>query len=113
MKTIYKYPLTGINVQTVQMPVGAKILHAAYQANTIMLLALVDDNAPLEERKIGVWGTGHEVDQEFLKHIGTVVVDGFLFHVFEVGTKVASLDTNHEAVPVQLDNKPRRKKSSD
>jgi len=117
MKTIHKYQLEGHNVQSINLPAGAKILAASHQADNIMLWALVDTDNQLEMRKFGIWGTGHNIDTaKNMRHIDTVFIGGLVFHVFElldeVGTPVASTGATYEAIPIQPDNKPRRKKSS-
>jgi hypothetical protein len=85
MKTIWKFKLEP--ECTVKMPQGAEILSVREQGHNIYAWALVDDQAPSEDRHfIGV-GTGHEVpEDEPLKFLGSAhLEDGALvFHVFEV-----------------------------
>lgn len=87
---VYKYPL-GISDYTVlDLPSGARLLHADVQGGGgMMLWALVDPDQPAEPRRIAILGTGHAVkvlDGDRLQHINTFLVDGgaFVFHAFEV-----------------------------
>jgi len=85
---ILKYPLTPSDVQTIQMPYGAKILSVAPQGQTAMIWALViiDEALTTQDRTIEIFGTGQEIDctgspeREF---IGTFQIGSFVGHVFE------------------------------
>jgi hypothetical protein len=79
MKTIYKYTLTP----SVEMPIGAEILDIQMQDDLIRMWALVDPNAPLEERRFETVGTGWSVGAG-LQHIKTFQEGSFVWHVFEV-----------------------------
>ena len=80
MKTIYKYSLTQMNIQ---MPTGAQILHCAMQGDTYCLWALVDTDAPTENRSFRVLGTGWEVTEN-MAHIGTCFEGSFVWHIMEL-----------------------------
>lgn len=89
-RVVLKYPLENMNMQTVMMPVGAKILTAQMQGETLCLWALVDrDTVQLENRQIQVVGTGHALDvddaMQLAKYIATIQFYGgaLVFHVFE------------------------------
>ena len=84
MKTIHKYALKPQGAQKVKMPEGAQILHAGEQEGSLFIWARVNTEHKPENRKIEVYGTGHEVNEFDLEHISTVQMsNGLVFHVFE------------------------------
>lgn len=82
MKTIHKYQLTD---NVIKMRLDAQVLTAQIQRGEICLWAMVNDEAPMEEREFRIIGTGHPVNESWrLIYIGTVQTsDGLVFHVFE------------------------------
>jgi hypothetical protein len=84
MKTIYKYPLRGV-LSDVEMPIGAKILHVHGQNGNPCIWAHVNSEAKTESRSFMVIGTGTYDDPgERAIYLGTVHIDWFVGHVFEV-----------------------------
>lgn len=90
MKTIWKYPLEVVDLQTVKMPAGAQILTAQMQGSastgvTLCLWALVQPDAPLTGCVIEILGTGHPAPDVPRRHIGTVLMmqGALVWHVFE------------------------------
>lgn len=85
MRTIWKFPIQVTDLQSVTMPDGAKILTAAVQRGQPCLWAEVDPSAPMCERSIAIFGTGHELPDDPGSYIGTFQVDHgvFVFHVYE------------------------------
>lgn len=86
MLTVYKYQVRH-GVVAMALPQGAKVLCARSQNETIQLWALVDTNAPLENRCFLVVQTSENIsiETEKLIYIGTVELDGWwIGHVFEV-----------------------------
>lgn len=83
-RTIWKFPLRVNDVQDIEMPRGATILHVNLQYNTICLWALVDPDATRERRLIAICGTGHSAPDDG-RYIGSVMMMGgdLVFHVFE------------------------------
>jgi len=83
---IYKYTLSITDEQTVELPLGAKILSIQTQGEMPQLWALVND---LQERKqsrrIRICGTGHQIPDSPGEYLGTFQMhDGSLvFHAFE------------------------------
>ena len=61
MNTIYKYDLGTARETHLSLPSGAKILRVDFQGATPKLWAEVSTGAPLENRTIEVFGTGHEM----------------------------------------------------
>lgn len=83
---IWKFELEITDTQQVRMPKGAQILSVANQNGKVCLWAMVNPNDSLESRCIEIIGTGNKVafgpgvQRSF---IGTVVVNPFVWHVFE------------------------------
>ena len=84
MKTVYKYLLKITDEQSLQMPIGAGILHVAIDPQgDLALWALVDTSQPSQTRRFAVFGTGNPVDGPLEQHIGTVVIGRGVWHIFE------------------------------
>lgn len=83
---VLKYILTNAEGTEVEMPKRAKIIHFASQHGMPYIWALVNPEAPKEIRKFKVYGTGHEINDKIISHIGTVLVAGgnLVFHAFEI-----------------------------
>lgn len=86
MRTIYKYPFKVADDITIEMPVGAVILHAEVQAGTATMWAQVDPRAVKTYRRFRVIGTGHPFDPDRLTHVGTFQQPPFVWHLFEKQT---------------------------
>ena len=85
MKKIYKYPLEFClgQKQTIDLPEGAKILHADNQHGALCLWALIDPKVTeTEVFEIWVHGTGYEIVDDHLSHINTVMCGALVFHIF-------------------------------
>ena len=87
MNTIYKYPIKLSTHQTVEMPKGSRILSVADQNGTICIWAQVTrEETIMESRTIEIAGTGDVYptnDSATRCFLGTVVIDPFVYHVFE------------------------------
>jgi hypothetical protein len=86
MRTVYKFEIQPEH--TLRLPKGSGILSVGVQGDKMFLWALVDPRNEVvsEERRIEVYGTGHEIPNPGdLEFIGTLIMyGGFLvFHVFE------------------------------
>lgn len=92
-QTVWKFPLGREATQEIEVPVGAKIVHAAKQANQRPAIwAIVDsEQKATEKRKILVVGTGWDLNGETegkqVAHLGTFVHEPYVWHVFEDLTK--------------------------
>jgi hypothetical protein len=84
MKTIYKYPIKITDEQEIIMPQGAEVIHAGLDPQgTPCVWAQVDTKAEPEPVSILVYGTGHQMQFEPLKHVGSFIHEGcFVWHVF-------------------------------
>jgi hypothetical protein len=83
-RTIWKFQLNPI-ARGVVMPVGAKVLTAREQGDTICIWAEVDPDAEGSMRHFVVYGTGHEMPDDPGTYIGTASLSGgrLIFHVYE------------------------------
>lgn len=86
MRTIWKFPLSNMGVEEIEMPKGAEILTVQIQDERPCLWAIVEDRAEKDRRFIETHGTGHpmRVDMGITRrYIGTVQQPPFVWHVFE------------------------------
>ncbi len=85
MHTIYKYPLQITGFQTINMPVGAEVLHAGLDpSGKPCVWALVGPPHSLVPHHFYVIGTGNPIkDAEAIgEHVGSFVDGSFVWHVF-------------------------------
>lgn len=85
MKTIYKYVLEVTDEQFVKMPQGAKILTIQPQNGQLCMWAEVDTDAPIGERVIWCYGTGHSIPGWLDAYIGTFHNGLFVWHFYDAG----------------------------
>jgi hypothetical protein len=85
MITIYKYQFRIADKTIVVMPQGAKILSVQIQNGVPTIWAMVVTEMKTEERVLKCYGTGHEIDTFAIqgKHLATLQVNGFVWHIFE------------------------------
>jgi hypothetical protein len=88
-KVIWKFTLETTDNQVIEMPIGAEILTVQMQGSTPCLWALVNPDVVKEQRRIEIYGTGHEMRYDMRvnqKYIGTYQLagGGLVFHVFEI-----------------------------
>lgn len=88
-KVIWKFPIKVTDYVTVSMPVNAKILSfqetTVFNFSTLNVWALVDPEAPVEDRYFRMCGTGRTIkDSDCKTYVGTCVTkSGFVWHLFE------------------------------
>lgn len=87
--TIYKYPLPDVSKPfTINMPKNAKILSVQIHEKNHQpcLWVLCNPENEKIDRTFVMAGTGCELDDSFrdYRFIGTVQIDGFVWHYFEV-----------------------------
>lgn len=80
---VWKFKLPLEAMSTIQMPVGAKIVHVGEQCGEICMWAEVDVTSENGPRLFYVVGTGHPMPQGALYHIGTVQIMEFVWHVYQ------------------------------
>lgn len=81
---IHKYELQKKPDFTLELPRGARILHAEVQKGKPCIWARVKPSAPLEQRRFTFTVTGE--DFETGRYIGTFLLQGgsFVAHLFEL-----------------------------
>lgn len=84
MRKIFKYPLRMVDKQLITMPSRAKILSAKSQGGQLCLWAEVRTELKEGHKIIAVYGTGNPMPDEPGKFIDTVVMDPFVWHVYEL-----------------------------
>jgi len=83
-RTIFKFQL-GINdAQTIKMQRGAIIRSVQDQGGILWLWAELDRTAPMEDRIIEIFGTGHLIPDGDRTYLSTVQQGGFVWHVYEL-----------------------------
>jgi len=88
VRTIWKYNL-GLGLQTLTMPTWSEIVHVENQQNCACMWAVVDTETPVEKRHFLMLMTGQEIPDTVstFSYLGTVMIDGFVGHIFEVHEK--------------------------
>lgn len=85
MKTIWKFPFEITDHQHLEIPVGAKPLHAGLDhTHTPCLWCLLDSTKETKAFDLYIVVTGHPVPPEAKTHLGTFVWahTGTVWHVF-------------------------------
>jgi hypothetical protein len=87
MQVIYKYSLTAITEQFVDMPASAKLLRVGEQFGELCVWALVENTMPVVKRKIAIIGTGNPIFGELGRYVGTAFMHAgaLVLHVFDQG----------------------------
>lgn len=82
---IWKYDLKPSPIQFIEMPKGAYVLDVQEQHGVLRVWAQVDPYAPTEPRAFAIVGTGNgePPSLETSRHIATVQVGQFVWHVYE------------------------------
>jgi hypothetical protein len=83
MRTIHKYPLELAPEVPVIMPDGAEIIAVQEQFGLPTIWAIVDTDKPKKRRIFRIIGTGQNNVPDKSFYLGTVQIDGFVWHVFE------------------------------
>ena len=86
MKKVLKYPIPTYDHFGIELTVGAEILTVQEQLGDAFMWALVDLDAKLEMRRFRFAGTGHTIEENNLKYIGTFQLQNgaFVGHLFEI-----------------------------
>jgi len=86
-RAVFKYPLPVLDDYVrVDMPRGAELLCVQMQHGTPCVWALVDPTVALMTRVLRIAGTGHPIERDVGRYVGTFQMHGgaLVFHVFEV-----------------------------
>ena len=86
MQTVYKYEMSPLIVQVIEIPSGGVCRHVGEQNGNICLWVEVDTDRPMLDRTLRIVGTGHPLPKdEELDFLGTVpMANGLVFHIYEV-----------------------------
>lgn len=79
---IFKYVLPISGSFNLQMPVGAKVLKVGTQNGLAFLWAEVHPEGDFENIKMYCHGTGHEIPQDGREHVGTVLIQEWVWHFY-------------------------------
>jgi hypothetical protein len=82
-QVVFKKELAMTDLQTVLIQAGAEILFAGDQHGTICIWYRCDPEDAFKPRLISVVGTGNPYPGAEGRHLGTVVLEHFVWHVFE------------------------------
>ena len=84
--SIWKFNFPIKDRITIQMPKGAEILTVQNQNEEGTLWAICNTEADKEPRYFLIYGTGHPIDTDGKKYIGTFQVSGgrLVWHLFEI-----------------------------
>lgn len=101
-RRIFKYRLSlKRGTQALWLPAVCDVLAVAEQGEHVTMWAMVAPGSPEHFRRFEVYGTGWEIEHpEELRHIGTVQIDVFVWHVFE---RIGEPDPAPEARPAAPD----------
>jgi len=90
MKTIWKFQLSTIDVQFINMPIGAEMLSLQIQNNIPCIWCLVDKSKETEDIMFEIFGTGGSIHYDMgveRKYMGTyqneMFGESFTWHLFE------------------------------
>jgi len=79
---VLKFPLAVESVQYIKLHDAAQILSVQVQDDAICLWALCPDMESTHERRIQIFGTGHDMPADTGLFVGTVQQRGYVWHVF-------------------------------
>lgn len=81
---IYKFP-AQFPLTVLDLPLNATVLSFQVQGETPVIWVLGDFDQPYRENREFIYvGTGHELPEQNLDFIGTIQVDVFVWHLFEI-----------------------------
>ena len=83
-KVIWKFGIPIADGFSITMPEKTELLHFAVQDGVPALWALVDPEAPIENRRFALFGTGQEYPCfDLIRYIGTIQERRYVWHLFE------------------------------
>lgn len=83
--TIWKYEINVRRVNFIDIPVGARIIHAGLDPSGVVCVwAIVDPVARKEKTGVMIFGTGDYISDDMTPedHVGSFVSGPFVWHVF-------------------------------
>jgi len=83
MRTIWKTSVRLAGENTIEMPVGAKVIMVAKRDMVPTIWFEVETENPMEDRHFHVVGTGHPIPEQ-ARHVGSWISTPFVWHLYEV-----------------------------
>jgi len=86
MRIIWKYQFDSRTLEMNKMiPVGSLLLDVQVQNDSICAWFLVETDNELANIKLKAYMTGEDLPDDIGKHVATVQLDEFVFHIFDYG----------------------------
>lgn len=82
MRTVHKFPL-ALGRTVVDVPESADVVHVDMHGWELTAWIDLDTDEVRQQRIIGVFGTEQSIPKAAM-HLGTVIVPGYVWHVYEV-----------------------------
>jgi hypothetical protein len=84
MITIYKYQFNVADSFEIEMPIHSDVLSIQLQNGKPTMWVKIDTSQEMVRRMFLAFGTGHPMTSLIdLRHIGTIQINGFVWHIFE------------------------------
>lgn len=83
MEIIYKYKLSLVEEQELDLPIDAEVLSIQKQGDSICAWVKLDTEKKVYSRKILIYGTGQPISEHWLKHITTLQM-GVIYRRIEI-----------------------------
>ena len=88
MKTIWKHTLSIAGIQDFHIPAESQILKIDVQNNKPCIWYLCNPENPMRIREISMFGTGHQINDNFTgQYLDTIQLEegALVFHIFDNG----------------------------
>jgi hypothetical protein len=82
---VWKFPIPIRDTFTIDLPIGAKVLHAEVQGRMPTMWVLLNPKAPTYPHMFLIVGTGNPVGEEAINccdHVATFQMPPFVWHLF-------------------------------
>jgi hypothetical protein len=84
MRKVWKYKLDMEGFQSIfEIPEGGKVIHVDNQRGNPTLWVEVDPIKSNEKRTFTYFGTGHTIPVDNWKHVGSCIIEPYVWHVYE------------------------------
>lgn len=86
MKRVFKFEIPIDDEVVIDMPEGAEVLHFDVQGELPYIWVRVDPDLPEKEYRFRFAGTGHHLEDNVGKHLGSCMMRGgaLVWHLFEL-----------------------------
>lgn len=84
MITVHKQKLALVDVQVIEVPRYARMLHIGLQRGMPCIWYQCDTDEPMTKMTIRCYGTGHPINEKGLAYFGTLLLrgDNLVLHYF-------------------------------